>query len=182
LDDLRHAIDVSIERGRSRDAAVFYNNLSEAFWLHDGPQAALAVEREGMAFCRQRGIAEFELNIAAQGLWFVASSGQPEEALAEAERLVTRFAELGVARITVLSAQLRILAELGRTDGATEDAAKLASSARETTEPQPISIAFTAAALMLLAQGREDAAHALLQELEQTPAIRGDHRYAANLP
>src|SRR4029079_17503531 len=84
--------------------------------------------------------------------------------------------------ITVHSAQLRILAELGRTDGAAEDAARLASSARETTEPQQISIAFTAAALMLLAQGREDAAHALLQELEQTPAIRGDHRYAANLP
>ena len=182
LDDLRHAIDVSIERGRSRDAAVFYNNLSEAFWLHDGPQAALAVEREGIAFCSQRGIAEFELNIAAQGLWFVASSGRPEEALAEAERLAARFAELGVARITVHSAQLRILAELGRTDGATEDAARLASSARETAEPQQISIAFTAAALMLLAHGREDAAHALLQVLEQTPAIRGDHRYAANLP
>jgi hypothetical protein len=44
---MRRALDLSIEQGKSREAAVLYNNLSVDTWLHEGPQAALATSREG---------------------------------------------------------------------------------------------------------------------------------------
>ena len=183
LDDLRRALALSVERGRSRDAAVFYNNLSETLWLYEGPQAALALAREGVDFCERRGIAELERNIGAQSLIFLAHCGHVTEALAEAEPLAAQLEATGaVSLITVLSVQLRLLAERGDAGGAAADAERLAAAARETAEVQQLSIGFAAAARLLLAHGRHDEARALLLELEQTSGIRGDINFAANLP
>jgi tetratricopeptide (TPR) repeat protein len=183
LDDLRRALALSVERGRSRDAAVFYNNLSEALWAYEGPKAALAVAREGVDFCERRGIAEFERNIAAQSLIFFAHCGRVTEALAEAEPLAAQLEATGAVNlIRVLSVQLRLLAERGDAGGAAADAERLAAAARETAEVQQLSIGFAAAARLLLAHGRHDEARALLLELEQTSGIRGDINFAANLP
>jgi tetratricopeptide (TPR) repeat protein len=183
LDDLRRALALSVERGRSRDAAVFYNNLSETLWVYEGPQAALALAREGVDFCERRGIAELERNIGAQSLFFLAHCGRVTEALAEAEPLAAQLEATGaVSLITVLSVQLRLLAERGDAGGAAADAERLAAAARETAEVQQLSIGFAAAARLLLAHGRHDEARALLLELEQTSGIRGDINFAANLP
>ena len=183
LDDLRRALVLSVERGRSRDAAVVYNNLSEALWLYEGPEAALVIAREGIDFCERRGIAEFERNIAAQSLTFLASCGRVTEALAKAEPLAAQFEAAGSANlIGVRSLQLRLLAERGETEAAAAEAGHLAAAARETAELQQLSIGFAAAARLLLAQGRHDDARALLLELEQISGIRGDINYAANLP
>jgi class 3 adenylate cyclase/tetratricopeptide (TPR) repeat protein len=183
LDDLRRALVLSVERGRSRDAAVFYNNLSEALWLYEGPEAALALAREGVDFCARRGIAEFERNIAAQSLSFFASCGRATEALAKAEPLAAQLEAAGATSlIGVRSVQLRLLAERRDAEGAAAEAEHLAAAARETAELQQLSIGFAAAARLLLAQGRHDDARALLLELEQTSGIRGDINYAANLP
>jgi class 3 adenylate cyclase/tetratricopeptide (TPR) repeat protein len=183
LDDLRRALALSVDRGRSRDAAVFYNNLSEALWLYEGPEAALALAREGVDFCERRGIAEFERNIAAYSLTLLASCGRVTEALAKAEPLAAQLEAAGAASlIGVHSVQLRLLAERGDAEGAGAEAEHLAAAARDTAELQQLSIGFAAAARLLLAQGRHDAARALLLELEQTSGIRGDINYAANLP
>jgi len=183
LDDLRRALALSVERGRSRDAAVFYNNLSGALWAYEGPQAALALAREGVDFCERRGIAEFERNIAAQSTIFSAECGRVTEALAEAEPLAAQLEATGaVSLITVLSVQLRLLAERGDGEGAAADAERLAAAARETAEVQQLSLGLAAAARLLLAYGRHDEARALLLELEQTSGIRGDPDYAASLP
>jgi tetratricopeptide (TPR) repeat protein len=183
LDDLRRALALSVERGRSRDAAVFYNNLSEALWSYEGPQPALAVAREGVEFCERRGVAEFERNIATQSLTFLAHCGHITEALAQAERLATQLEATGaISVIGVHSVQLRLLAERGDPAGGPADAERLAAAARETAEVQQLSIAFAAAARLLLAHGRHDEAHALLLELEQTSGIRGDNSFVANLP
>jgi class 3 adenylate cyclase len=183
LDDLRRALALSVERGRSRDAAVFYNNLSEALWAYEGPQAALAVAHEGVEFCARRGVAEFERNIAAQRMIYFAHCGRVTEALAEAEPLAAQLEATGsVSLITVLSVQLRLLAERRDAEGAAADAERLAAAARETAEVQRLSVGLAAAALLLLAHARHDEARALLLELEQTSGIRGDINYAANLP
>jgi class 3 adenylate cyclase/tetratricopeptide (TPR) repeat protein len=183
LEDLRRALVLSVDRGRSRDAAVFYNNLSEALWLYEGPEAALALAREGVDFCERRGIAEFERNIVAQSLTLLVSCGRVAEALAKAEPLAAQLEAAGSANlIGVRSLQLRLLAERGETEAAAAEAEHLASAARETAELQQLSIGFAAAARLLLAQGRHDDARALLLELEQTSGIRGDINYAAKLP
>ena len=183
LDDMRRALALSIERGRGRDAAVLYNNLAEALWAHDGPQAALAACREGLDFCERRGIVEFALAISIMSLKFTAARGRPDEALAEAEPLAERAeAASSVMSIRARSVQLQVLAERGEPGRGAADAERLAATARETAEPQQIAPGFAAAAQLLLAQGKRDQAHALLHELEQTAGTRADIEYAADLP
>ena len=183
LDDLRRALALSIARGRSRDAAVFYHNLSGFLEAYDGPLAALALAREGVEFCERRGIAEFERNLAAQIVTFFSQCGRVTEALAEAEPLAAHLEATGaVGLIGVRSVQLRLLAERGDPEVRAVDAERLASAARETAEVQQISAAFAAAARLLVAHGRHDEARALLLELEQTSGVRGDLTFAASLP
>jgi hypothetical protein len=183
LDDLRRALALSIARGRSRDAAVFYHNLSGFLEAYDGPLAALALAREGVEFCERRGIAEFERNLAAQIVTFFSQCGRVTEALAEAEPLAAHLEATGaVGLIGVRSVQLRLLAERGDPQVRAADAERLVAVARETAEVQQISTAFAAAARLLVAHGRHDEARALLLELEQTSGVRGDLTFAASLP
>ena len=183
LDDLRRALALSVERGRSRDAGIFYINLSEALSYYEGPEAAITVVREGIEFSGRRGISAVRLWIGADLLDFLAAAGRPTEALAESGPLA---AQLGtsesIAWINVRSVQLRLLAERGESEYAAGDSERLAAAARDTGEAQQISTGFAGAARMLVALRRHDAAHALLVELEQTSGVRGDANFAANLP
>ena len=181
--DLRRAVTLSVERGRSRDAAVCYTNLAEVLWLYEGPQAALAACEEGIDFCERRGIAEFALATATSRLIYLAACGRSEEALVEAEPLAAQAEATGaVVLISARSVQLQLLAERGETARGFADAEHLAAMARETAELQQLAQGFTGAAQLLLAQGNRDRAQALLRELEQTSGIRADNFYAALLP
>jgi tetratricopeptide (TPR) repeat protein len=183
LDDMRRALALSIERGRGRDAAVIYNNLAETLGLYEGPQAVLAACREGLDFCERRGIAEFALAIPITSLPFLAACGRTEEALVEAEPLAARAEAVGaVSSIMARSVQLQLLAERGEAGRAVADAERLAATTLETAEPQQIALGFTAAARLLLAQGEQEQAQALLRELEQTAGARAEFSYIANLP
>ena len=183
IDDLRRAIVLSLEQGRSRDVAIFHNNLAGILWLYDGPAAALEVAREGVAFSDRRGVTEARRHLAAESLLYLAASGRPAEALAEAASLRAELEASGaVALIYVLSAQLLLHAERGDPELGSPDAERLSASARETTELQLISVGLPAAARMLLARGRPAEAARLLAELEHTPDIRRDPNYAASLP
>jgi class 3 adenylate cyclase/tetratricopeptide (TPR) repeat protein len=182
LDDVRHAIALAIEQGRSRDAGVFYTNLSEALKSYEGPKAALALAQEALEFIRRRGIAEFELSLGARRVTYLVETGRPEEALAECDALAARLEAAGsVDRIEVLCAKLRVLAEQGNTEPAAADAEQLAETARETGELQRIATAFPAAARRLIARGLRSEAHRLLLELEQTPGIHADINIATHL-
>ena len=183
LGDLRRALALSIERGMGRDAGILYVNLADSLWLYDGPEAALSACRDGLEFCKRRGIREVELALGAESLLFRAVSGHPEAALLEAEPLATRAEAAGdVALIEARSEQLLLLAERGEAERAAVDANDLAAAARETGELQQIALAFAAAVPLLFAQGRRDAARELLVELEQTPSVRAEARYYENLP
>jgi tetratricopeptide (TPR) repeat protein len=183
LDDMRRALALSVERGRGRDAAVIHYNLSEIIWLYEGPLAGLAACHDVLDFCERRGIAELALAAAALRLTFLIACGRPEEALAEAEPLAARAEAAGdVTMIEVRSAQLQVLAERGHAGRAAASAKELAAAARETAELQQIATGFAAAVHLLLAHGRQDEAREFLRELEGIRGIRGEVRYAANLP
>jgi class 3 adenylate cyclase/tetratricopeptide (TPR) repeat protein len=183
LDDLRRAIALAIEQGRSRDAGIFHTNLSEVLRDYDGPKSALAVAREGVEFSKRRGIAEVELHLGAQLLTYLVESGRPNEALAECDALAAPLETAGaVARIQVLCEQLRILAERGDAERAAADAERLADAARQTGELQQLANGFAAAARLLIARKLWAEAQALLLELERTPGIHGESNIARNLP
>ncbi|MGB2874912.1 MAG: adenylate/guanylate cyclase domain-containing protein [Gaiellaceae bacterium] len=186
LEEMRRALELSIEGGHGRVAAVTHNNLSETLWLFEGPAAALAGFRAGIDFCERRGIAEFALAIGAETLFVLVALGEWEEALALAASLA-REAEVSGATLVLLrarSAQAQLLALRGEAHEGAAHVDWLVATTREARDPQFVAIALNAAALGRLAMGEREEAKALLIELEATPNIRGGMypaRLAANV-
>jgi class 3 adenylate cyclase len=182
LEDMRRALQLAVEQGQGRAAAVLHNNLAFVSWQYEGPRAALEACREGIDFCERRGITEFALAIAAMRVTFLAELGQTEHALAEAEPMAERMQASGdILFDEPRSLQLRLLATRGEHESAPAADALLAA-ARESGEPQVCAAAFTADAALLLARGRSQEARGLLSELEQVAGTRADPYYASLLP
>ena len=66
---MRRALELALEQGKGRDAAVIYANLSTDLFQYDGPQAALDTCLEGIEFSERRGIAGFTASLAAASTW-----------------------------------------------------------------------------------------------------------------
>jgi class 3 adenylate cyclase/tetratricopeptide (TPR) repeat protein len=182
LEDMRRALELAIEQGQGRSAAMLHNNLAVVTWEYEGPQAALAACKEGIEFSERRGNSERALGIAGMSTTFLAELGQSERALAEAEPLAERMETAGNIDFTEpRSLQLRLLAERGAHQHIPAPDA-LVTRARETGNPQDYALTFAAGARLLLAQGRDRQATALLVELEEVSGIRGDPYYACFLP
>jgi class 3 adenylate cyclase/tetratricopeptide (TPR) repeat protein len=184
LDDMRRALELAVERGRGRDAAVLHNNLALAVWQYEGPQAGLERCHEGIEFSERRGIAELALGIAVMRLTFLAQLGRPGEALAEAEPLAERAKAAGSVgeAIEAPSVRLRLLSQRGEAQPDVVGQDSLAAAARETGQPQLIAMGFAADAQLQLAQAHPEQAQALLAELEGVAGTRGDPYYASVLP
>jgi class 3 adenylate cyclase/tetratricopeptide (TPR) repeat protein len=182
LEDMRRALALAIEQGQGRSAAILHNNLAVVTWEYEGPQAALAACKEGIEFSERRGNSERALGIAGMSTTFLAELGQSERALAEAEPLAERMEAAGNIDFTEpRSLQLRLLAERGAHQHVPAPDA-LVARARETGNPQDYALTFAAGARLLLAQGRNRQATALLVELEEVSGTRGDPYYACFLP
>ncbi len=184
LKEMRRALQLAVEQGKSREAAVLYNNLSVDMWQYDGPEAALAVCREGIDFSRRRGISEFAFAIAGTSLTLLAECGHPEQALAEAEPVAERAEDAGMLPdlIEARSVLVRLRAERGEPQKDLRAAENLAAMARGAGTLPLIAAGFAAAAHALLAQGRLVEASALLVELDDVRAGRSDPLYAALVP
>ena len=182
LADMRRALALAVMQGMGRDAAVLHNNLALDTWQYEGPPAALELSGEGIDFCERRGIAGMVLSIAGMRLTFLAACGRSEDALADVESVAAQAEAAGaVTFIEARSVQLGLLDKRGE-GGQADVAEQLSATARETGEPQCIALAFAAAAQIMLAEGHNDRAKALLEELERTSGTRDDPYYAAQLP
>jgi tetratricopeptide (TPR) repeat protein len=180
--DMRRALTVAIEQGQSREAGVLYNNLALGVCQYEGPQAALAVCKDGTDFCERRGITEFALAIACMRTTFLAQLGRAEQALNEAGPLAERLEAAGDIHSTEpRSVQLRLLAERGAHDHA-QSTDELVAAARTNGDPQDYADTFSAVTQVLLAQGHPQQATPLLVELEQVPGKGADPYYISLLP
>jgi class 3 adenylate cyclase/tetratricopeptide (TPR) repeat protein len=182
VEEMRQALTLAIEQGEGRSAAVLYNNLAAQALLYEGPQAVLALNREGIEFCQRRGISEVAEFMAAAQLWILAELGRVEEALADADRVADQLERAGdVGFLHTRSLQLRLLAERGQHEQAA-DPAPLLKAARASGESQYMATVVAAAASLLRAQGQPEQARLALRELEQRSATRIDTDYAIVLP
>ena len=184
LEDLRRAITLSVEQGRSRAAAVDYGNLAIGLGHYRGPEAGLAASREGVEFCERRGIGEVALVIASSALLNLADLGMTDEALARSESLAEQGGAIGniPALATARSLQLRLLAQRGVGGQGVTAAEQLAARTRASGTPDEIALGFTAAAQGLLAAGQPDQAKELLHELAHVPGVRGNPFYVWLVP
>jgi tetratricopeptide (TPR) repeat protein len=184
LEDMRRALALSLEQGRSRAAAVHYGNLAIALGHYQGPNAGLAACREGVEFCERRGIGEVALTIATATLLYLADLGATDEALTQSESLAEQAEAIGniPALATARSLQLRLLAQRGEAAQASTAAEQLAARTRASGTPDEIALGFVAAAQGLLAAGQPEQAEALLRELAQVPGVRGNPFYVWLVP
>ncbi|PWU23428.1 MAG: hypothetical protein C5B48_08610 [Candidatus Rokuibacteriota bacterium] len=182
IEDMHRALELALAQGEGRNAAVLHNNLTVVTFEYQGPAAALAACREGIAFCERRGIAEFAVGIAALSTSYLADAGHAAQALAEAAPLAERLQTAGNPDfIEPRSVQLSLLAERGSHEQA-PNPDELVDKAREIGASEFRAMAFATAAQLSLAQGRHGEALALLAELEQMVGIRSDPYYVLLLP
>jgi tetratricopeptide (TPR) repeat protein len=125
---------------------------------------------EAVAFCERRGITEMVLQIRSGIPTALADLGLTEQALAEAGPLADQIEAGGdMSYVEPRALLLWLLAERGAPEEApTPDA--LVTAARSIGLPGFITTAFAAAARILLAQGDDEQARALLQELDELAA------------
>jgi class 3 adenylate cyclase/tetratricopeptide (TPR) repeat protein len=180
--DMRRALELAVEQGKGRDAAVVYANLAIEQLQYEGPAAALATCLEGVEFAERRGIAEFALGLRGQNASYLIELGRTDEALEEANESAARAQEAGTVAelIETLAVQLRVLAERGRHEDAQTAAEELIEIARTGGDAQQLAEALAAGALV---SGRDpEKAKSLLVELERTTGVRGEQAYVAFLP
>jgi len=185
LTDMREALDLALDRGESREAAVLYNNLALELWPWEGPAASLTASEEGIEFCHRRGITSMGLAIAVQNLTFLADRGRTGEVLDRAELLAEQGETLGDLAIAT-EARIASLRATTRSGSKNEQLLKwahdLCERVRPTREPQSIAPAYAAAAEVFLLHGRITEARALLEELIQLVGVPVDPYHVANLP
>ena len=180
LEDLRRALELALEQGLGREAAVIYGNLGGVMWSYQGPRAALDDLGEAIAFCERRGIAEMVCRLAPSIPTALAELGHTEQALAEAGPLADRIEAGGdMSFVATRALQVRLLAECGGAEEASTT--ELVAAARGIALHGFISLAFAAVAQLHLAQGRRAQARTLLQELDEI-AARIDYDYMPFCP
>jgi class 3 adenylate cyclase/tetratricopeptide (TPR) repeat protein len=181
LADMRRALELAIEQGQGRVAAILYNNIAFVAWQYEGPQAALDACLEGVEFTQRRGMTEQALTMTAGRLTDLAELGQVEQALAEAASRADELQAAGNINFTEpRSLHLRLLAERGECDAAPPPY-DLVAAARDSQEPQVCAVAFAAVAQLLLAQDKRQEAQLLLVELDKLPGIRASPVYTGSL-
>jgi class 3 adenylate cyclase/tetratricopeptide (TPR) repeat protein len=85
--EMQHALELLVERGAGRDAAILQNNLGVARYPLEGPAASLASFETGIDFCEQRGLGESAAQLESNCPGLLAELGRTEEALERASRL-----------------------------------------------------------------------------------------------
>jgi len=184
LQDFRDAIEIAVQIGDGQDAATFYNNLAVTLLDYDGPQAALAVLREGHRFAEARGLQRVALGMSTSELDPLMFAGKFDEALLSASTLSERAESAGdegdlawVLGVKVIAATMR-----GRADETAPYLERVEALTRRAGRPDFLVLGFGGAALAWAALGSAQQATALLQEVEANTAIDTGDALAWYLP
>jgi class 3 adenylate cyclase/tetratricopeptide (TPR) repeat protein len=180
--ELERVLELLLESGAGRDAAVVQNNLGIARYPVQGSAASLDAFESGIRFCRQRGLAEAERVLATTRLGLLAQVGRPDDALAEAAELTAAFEATGQVTdlVEVRSVEVAIRAARGEQPTVAE-IDWLVEAARKARHVDITPEALSCAAGVLATEA-PDRASALLRELEQAQGVRGIPYYMRQLP
>jgi class 3 adenylate cyclase/tetratricopeptide (TPR) repeat protein len=184
VEDYREAIEIATEAGQGREVALLHNNLGIALWIFEGPGVSLEVLRDGIGFAQARGLAEMLDSLMASQFDVLYELGDLDEALEVAARVAERLEASGDVYdlSAVRAAQARIFALRGEAAKVADAIEWLEPTARGTQAPEIVVSGLGTAALVRAALGQDDAATALLTELESYPNARDNQNYPALLP
>jgi class 3 adenylate cyclase len=182
LAEMERALTLLIERGAGRDAAILQNNLAIAGYPLQGPAHSLADFEQGIAFCKQRGLAEMEGGLEVNCYGLLAELGRPEQALKRAGRLAAVLEAHGDTHTLIELRSVELATRLARGEqGARAEADWLIETVRESGAADVVVFGLAAAASAGLAGGAPKRACALLAELEQAAGTRESPYYARQL-
>src|SRR5207249_2838233 len=89
--DMREAIRLATQAGQGRDVALLHNNLGVNLLAFEGPQAALAELKTGIAYATARGLTEAADFTTGSTLSPLHDAGQLDDALTVATALAERI-------------------------------------------------------------------------------------------
>jgi class 3 adenylate cyclase/tetratricopeptide (TPR) repeat protein len=169
LEDMREAVDTAIASGRLRVIETAYTNFADAAHEIEGPEASLALYREGVALVRSRGVG---------ALWPFAESTRPlyalgrwDEVLTVADEVIESDRQAGITQLTgvVLPQKARVLSNRGGPEQARRLLDAYLPRARETHSPQILHLTLIALAHCALAMDDRQAASSHMEEMLGTP-------------
>ena len=183
LDDMREAIALATAAGQGREVAMLHLNLGLSLLPVEGPAAALAVMRAGLALARARGLSEAADILTANTLDALVEVGELDQALELAADLGARLEDMDVlAHGLARAAQTRILTARGLAAQAADSLDRLESAGRDAASSDFVVLGLGSAAFARAALGQDERAAALLREIERGAATRESLNYAALLP
>jgi class 3 adenylate cyclase/tetratricopeptide (TPR) repeat protein len=170
LQDLRQALEMSLEHGLGLEAVRSHANLGELVWLSEGPAQGLEVSRAGIDFGERRGIVGLAMWLKGQTLWALFDLGRWDELVHIADELVSweRVHGRSYFGVMALSYKAHVLVRQGAVDEAASLTEEVMPRARSIGDPQVLAPALAVAALIEEARGRSPGALRLVEELAET--------------
>jgi class 3 adenylate cyclase/tetratricopeptide (TPR) repeat protein len=171
LDDMRKALDFSIERGQGRDVGVWYLNLAVFLWPIEGPAPSLAMLRQGIDFAERRRFTDYALGLRAESLMWLTDLGSWDEVVDAARALIETLEATG-AQVSLFDSRMalaRVLALRGLVHEALPLAEWALGAASRSMSPDRQARALTVAALVRFAAGKRQPAGEVLAQLAETP-------------
>jgi class 3 adenylate cyclase/tetratricopeptide (TPR) repeat protein len=183
LAEMEHALDLLLQQGVGRDAAIVMNNLAVAGHPLQGPARSLAAFEQAIVFCKQRGLAETEAILEASCPGLLADLGEPAAAVERADRLIAALEPSGVKHAVVELRSVTLMIDLARGTVTNADARPgwLMRAAREMGAADQLVLGLSAAAAAWVEEFPARAC-ALLTELEQAAGTRQTTYYVRHLP
>ncbi len=183
LDDMRRALRIAIDAGQGREAGTLYNNLGRTIWGYEGPEVALEIYRQGIAFDRARGLNALAVWCEGSSLDVLVDRGELEEAIAASHRVAEAAERESVipSLITARAVLARGLSLRGEAEQVRNHLDWLEVTARATGAPEVLTQA-GGAAIAWASLGETERAAALLREVAAAPAVGNQGTFAAWLP
>ena len=182
LDEMQRGLELLVERGAGRDAAILRNNLAVARYPVDGPRRSLAAFEEGITFCEQRGLREAATTLEANCPGLLVELGCPQEALERAARLAAATEASGDTWSLCELRAVELANRVSRGDQEAHMGVDWLIETVRTISAADVSAFALATAAAALATGAPQRARALLVELEQAPGTHETPYYGRYLP
>jgi tetratricopeptide (TPR) repeat protein len=161
---------------------MLHNNLGVGLVAFEGPQAALAELRIGIAYATARGLNEIADITIGSTLSALFDVGQLDDALALAKTLADHTQDDQIALSEVRSVQARVHTLRGQPALAADYMDWLVTTARDAGAAESLAHCLGAAAITHTALGNPAHATTIVTELAGAPGTRDNSYYAALLP
>ncbi len=167
IDDLRGAQRLALELGLGLETMPTFGNLAWSLGDTEGPEAALRMTDEGIAFAARRGLAFPAAMLRTVRAEFLFKRGRCEEAFALTNEVLEweRTRRAGQVRMRAVRERCRVLALRGNAELAAAPLGELLAMARKSGDPQAVIPILALGATIEAARGEPAAAVELAREI-----------------